>query len=298
LSFIEKVKTGNKYLDTLIPEGIPRNSFVLLNGEPGTGKGAFLAELVYRRLKLGEIVIYLTLSDSPLSILQRLAALGWDLVPYLRENKLKFIDCFSYRMLDKESPVLKMTVLNKQVWTKIEDDITLCEPKENLYNTLSAISSLINKLEIVNKGILVLDSLTELATLHNQERALEFVKTIRARLCKERFIQIFAVNNIGIPQLEVFSSLLNYFSDAVIDFRFEPVLMKKGILIKQFRVRKMTGTESRNLWLTFNIAKDRGLCVSDKAIKAIIESYDNFLLGNDDINPEKGKKKKKKIEIK
>lgn len=291
MSFIEKIKTGNKYIDTLISEGIPRNSFVLINGEPGTGKGAFLAELVYRRLRLGELVIYLTLSDSPLSIIQRLAALGWDLVPYLKENKLKFIDCFSYRMLDKESPVLKMTVLNEKIWKETEDDIVLCEPKENLYNTLSTISSLINKLEIVNKGILVLDSLTELATIHNQERAVEFIKTIRARLCKERFIQIFAVNNIGIPQLEVFSSLLNYFADGVIDFRFEPVVMKRGILIKQFRIRKMTGTDSRNLWLTFNITKDRGLYVPDDAFDKIMKSYDALLMGIEDLDKKKPKKK-------
>ena len=53
-SLIQLIKTGNKYADTIIPEGIPRNSFILLNGEPGTGKGAFLTEIVYRRLKINE----------------------------------------------------------------------------------------------------------------------------------------------------------------------------------------------------------------------------------------------------
>jgi len=279
LTFIELVKTGNKYVDILIPEGIPRNTFFLINGEPGTGKGAFLSELVYKRLKFNEPVIYFTLDDSPLSIIQRLAALGWDIVPYLKDNKIKFIDCFSYRMIDKESPVMKIPRINEQIWKEVEEDIIPCEPKQNLYNMLSTVSSLLNKINIVNKGILVIDSLTELATTHTQERALEFIKTLRARLCKERFIQIFAVNNIGIPQLEVFSSLLNYFSDGIIDFRFEPSLMKKGILIKQFRIRKLSGTESRNIWLTFTIKKDKGLTVSDKVIQAIMDSYNDFLNG-------------------
>ncbi|MHA1299478.1 MAG: RAD55 family ATPase [Candidatus Helarchaeota archaeon] len=279
MTFIELVKTGNKYVDILIPEGIPRNTFFLINGEPGTGKGAFLSELVYKRLKFNEPVIYFTLDDSPLSIIQRLAALGWDIVPYLKDNKIKFIDCFSYRMIDKESPVMKIPRINEQIWKEVEEDIIPCEPKQNLYNMLSTVSSLLNKINIVNKGILVIDSLTELATTHTQERALEFIKTLRARLCKERFIQIFAVNNIGIPQLEVFSSLLNYFSDGIIDFRFEPSLMKKGILIKQFRIRKLSGTESRNIWLTFTIKKDKGLTVSDKVIQAIMDSYNDFLNG-------------------
>jgi len=219
------------------------------------------------------------LDDSPLSIIQRLAALGWDIVPYLKDNKIKFIDCFSYRMIDKESPVMKIPRINEQIWKEVEEDIIPCEPKQNLYNMLSTVSSLLNKINIVNKGILVIDSLTELATTHTQERALEFIKTLRARLCKERFIQIFAVNNIGIPQLEVFSSLLNYFSDGIIDFRFETSLMKKGILIKQFRIRKLSGTESRNIWLTFTIKKDKGLTVSDKVIQAIMDSYNDFLNG-------------------
>ncbi|NVM03558.1 MAG: hypothetical protein HWN67_14610 [Candidatus Helarchaeota archaeon] len=293
-SFIQLVKTGNEYVDIIIPEGIPRNSFVLINGEPGTGKGAFLCELVYRRLVGGEPVIYLAMDDSPLSIIQRFYPLGWDLIPFLKEDKLKFIDCFSYRMLDKESPVLKMHMINEKVWKEIEDDIIPCVPKENLYNTLSTISSFLNKLDIANNGILVVDSLTELATLHTQERALEFVKTLRARLCKERLIQIFAVNNIGIPQLEVFSSLLNYFADGVFDFRFEPSLMKRGLLIKQFRVRKLSGAESRNIWLTCKIKRDEGLMIPKKMIKAITESFDDILDGKEIIKPDKKNKKKSK----
>lgn len=277
-SIIESVKTGNEYIDILIPEGIPRNSFVLINGEPGTGKGAFLSELVYRRLELGESVIYLTLDDSPLSIIQRLYALGWDLVPFIKANKIKFIDAFSYRMLDREAEEIWKEVANEEIWKEVEDDIISCDPKNNLFDLLNSISSLLNKIDMVNTGLLVIDSLTELATIHAQERALEFVKTIRARLCKERFIQVFAVNNIGIPQYEIFSNLLNYFADGVIDFRFEPNFMKKGLLIKQFRIRKLSGAESRNIWMTFNITKNNGLQIPEKMIKAVMESYDDLLM--------------------
>ena len=41
-------KSGVSMLDVLLPHGLPRNSFVMMGGEAGTGKSALVAELAWK----------------------------------------------------------------------------------------------------------------------------------------------------------------------------------------------------------------------------------------------------------
>ena len=76
-------KSGVSMLDVLMPQGIPRNSFVMVSGEAGTGKSALVAELAYRTLQeKHEPVIYVVNENSPLSLYHRFLGLGWNIAPF------------------------------------------------------------------------------------------------------------------------------------------------------------------------------------------------------------------------
>ena len=278
---IEYTPTFNESIDTLIDDGIPRNSFVLLNGEPGTAKSILLCEMVYRRLKVGEPVILLLFQNSPISAIQRFLGMEWDLLPFIDKGIFKIIDCFSFRMLDSDNPI-KMTVFNEEVLAKISESIVEPPNPKDFQSILLTIKSVLQNLdkEILTEntkilgGILAIDSLTELLTLHKQEKVLEFIKTLRARLCKERFMQVLAVNNIGI--FDHFNALLSYFMDFIFDFRFEPDAMKRGVLLKQFRIRKSSGTASKNIWLFFEISRKEGLKVPEAVLDKVEGAYLSF----------------------
>jgi len=128
-------------------------------------------------------------------------------------------------------------------------------------------------------GVLAIDSLTELLTVQKQEMVLEFVKTIRARLAKERFMQVVAINTVGV--FDNFTALLSYIMDFLFDFRFEPTAMSKGILLKQFRIRKSIGTSSKNIWLFFEIKKNTGITVPEKVLENIDDAYSSFFNGKE-----------------
>ncbi len=292
---IDYVPTFNEAMDSLIEEGIPRNSFILLNGEPGTAKSAVLCEYVYRRLKnTGEPVILVLFQNSPISLIQRFLGLGWDVLPFIGKGILKIIDCFSFRMLDSDNPI-KMAISNELILAKISEEIYEPPDPRDFNSILLTIKSVLQKLDkdILGKdknkligGVLAIDSLTELLTIQKQELVLEFVKTIRARLAKERFMQVLAINTVGI--FDSFTALLSYIMDFIVDFRFEPGAMNRGVLFKQFRIRKSIGTYSKNIWLYFEIQRDTGITVPEAVLNKIEDAYSSFF--NEDEPPKKIKK--------
>ncbi|MHA1784830.1 MAG: RAD55 family ATPase [Candidatus Helarchaeota archaeon] len=283
---IEFTPTFNEAIDALIEDGIPRNSFILINGEPGTGKSAVMWEFIYRRLKSGEPIILLLFENSPISVIQRFLGMGWNVLPYIGKGLFKIIDCFSFRMLDRDNP-MKMIVINELVLAKISEEITIPPNPRDFQSILLTIKSIVQKMDkfIIGDentkllgGILAIDSLTELLTVHKQESVLEFIKTVRARLCKERFMQVIAINNVGI--FDSFTALISYFMDFIFDFRFEPEAMKRGVLLKQFRIRKSSGTASKNIWLFFEIQKELGLTVPESILNKIEDAYSSFFNSN------------------
>jgi hypothetical protein len=60
-----RLETGVSVLDGALPEGVPRNSFVLLSDLPGSRVEAIQAELVWRALGRGEPAVYVSFLEPP-----------------------------------------------------------------------------------------------------------------------------------------------------------------------------------------------------------------------------------------
>jgi|Deesub1362A_J573_1020465.scaffolds.fasta_scaffold00209_48 KaiC/GvpD/RAD55 family RecA-like ATPase len=232
------IKFGIQVLDAVLPNGFPRSSFVLISGEGGTGKSVILQEAAYQRLKKGDKVLYICLDDSPDSILDNMRSLGFDVEGDV-EERIIFVDGFSYRaknhLKGRRFPIID------------PNDLNSLTKKLNMY---------IDNFNMANKGLVIFDSLTEIMTLCGAPMLLDHIKTWRAIGPKEHGVTFLASHHYGIRPLEEFSSILDYIMDGLIDIRYDPVLMEKGILLKQLRVRKMRGVWHDTRWRSFVITSE------------------------------------------
>lgn len=233
---MDNLKTGIGLLDTLLPEGMPRDNFIGLFGEGGTGKSVILYELLYERLNMGEPGIFVCFEDVPRSILEHTKNFGWDLGTFAN---FRFLDCYSFRMEKRNSsPSVK----------------TMTHPS-NLDSLTEVLFDMIDDLEMQERGIVILDSLTELMTISNVPGLVDTLKDWRARGPKERGVTFITSVHYG---LEIYSNVVDtfdYIMDGLIDLRYNPKLMKKSMLLKELRIRKMKGTSHITNWEPFEITE-------------------------------------------
>jgi hypothetical protein len=97
-----RVSTGVDPLDESLPQGIPRNSFVLLTDLAGTRTEAIQAELVWRTLRRDEPAVFVSFLEPPVSVVQEFVTLDWNVLPYLESGQLQIVDCFTYRLENRE----------------------------------------------------------------------------------------------------------------------------------------------------------------------------------------------------
>ena len=89
---VEKIQTGIYGLDSLIDGGIIRNSVGVVTGYAGTGKTTLGLQFLRKGVREGHDGIYITLEQTQKDILLTASEMGWDLQPYLDNNKLAFIE--------------------------------------------------------------------------------------------------------------------------------------------------------------------------------------------------------------
>ncbi|KYC45488.1 MAG: hypothetical protein APG12_01040 [Candidatus Methanofastidiosum methylothiophilum] len=251
----QNIKTDIQLLDDLIIRGIPRDSFIVLLGEGGTGKSAILGELCYNFLKKGEPVIYVALDNSPPSVFSDIKSLGWDLTPFCEKGLLRFLDCYSFRMKADYD----------------EKCVTVLREPDDLPNFTDKLVSLMDELKMNDNGVVLIDSLTELMTLSDPSQVVESIKNWRARGSKERNVLFVSTLHYGLKAFEGFADVFDYIVDGIIDLRYDPTYMASDILLKQIRIRKIKGSDHYTNWVNFVIQKGglKPLIIEAKKTKKI-----------------------------
>jgi len=235
----QNIKTDIQLLDDLIIDGLPRDSFIVLLGEGGTGKSAILGELCYKFLKRGEPVIYVALDNSPHSVFSDIKSLGWDVTNFCEKGLLRFLDCYSFRMK-----------------SGFDDKcITVLREPGDLPNFTDKLVSLMDELNMNGTGVVLIDSLTEFMTLSDPSQVVTSVKNWRARGAKERNVLFVSTLHYGLKAFEGFSDVFDYMVDGIIDLRYDPTYIASDILLKQMRIRKIKGSDHYTNWVTFAIQK-------------------------------------------
>jgi KaiC/GvpD/RAD55 family RecA-like ATPase len=238
---------GIDILQDLLPGGIPRNDLILVLGEAGTAKSFVMLELLHKVLSVcKEPCIFVNVDDPYLSVEQDAAALGWNIQKFESSGQLKFLDCFSFRMGVKEAP----------------SHVRLVPDPKDLRSLTASLFSLIEELQMLGRGAVFVDSITEMFTLVSETgqllyQVLDALKSWRAKGPKEKHVAFFCSHHLGIEQYKALEALLLYAVDGIIDLRFDPALYeKKQVLSRQIRIREMKGAKHQMRWIPFAITDD------------------------------------------
>ncbi len=129
------------------------------------------------------------------------------------------------------------------------------------HSVTSALFTMMEEMKMMGKGAVFVDSLTEMFTLVQEERPLVFhmldgVKSWRAKGPKERLVPFFCSHHTPLRAYADLDDLLFYVVDGIVDVRFNPGFADRGLLVKQFRVRKMKGAPHETYWVTFQVTPD------------------------------------------
>jgi KaiC/GvpD/RAD55 family RecA-like ATPase len=258
-----RFRPGVSALDASLPEGLTRNSFVLLSGQPGTRPEALHAELAWRTLQRDEPVVFVTFQEPPMSVVETFLTLDWNVLPYLERGQLRILDCFTYRVEDRDRMLDRMSPWNKHLHEvtapateSVRDPSDMVELENKLDNCLEAEA-------MVDEGIVLLDSLTELGTLVQPVQAYDFVKDVRADVCKGRFVPIFAGATFS-GQTESFPHDLDYIADGVVDLELNGDIVD-DTLLRRIRIRKMNGVLTISEWTAYEFTSGTGLVTFDPA---------------------------------
>ena len=252
---------GVDALQASLPEGIPRNSFVMLTDLAGTRTEAVRAELVWRALQRGEPVVVVSLLEPPVSLLQSFVSLEWNVLPYLERDHLHIVDGFTYRVEDHERMTTRMNAWNSHLRSVAADATTTVRDPTEIRELQSRIDNAMEDLGMQDQGIVVIDSLTELGTLVQPVQAYNFVKDVRADVCTGRFVPVFAGATITTEE-ERFPHDLGYIVDGIVEMRLNEELVE-GALLKQLRVRKMNGVLTYPEWKCYEYTSGLGIVTFD-----------------------------------
>ncbi|WP_255198328.1 RAD55 family ATPase [Halorarius litoreus] len=254
--------TGVSALDASLPEGYPRNAFVLVPGEAGTRDRALGAELVWRTLQRGEPVVFVSFQEPPGAVVQQFLTLEWNVLPYLESGLLHIIDCFTYRLDDRDRMFDRMDDWNAHLYDVAEDATTTVRDPTDTGEVHNKLDNALEARDMVDRGMVIIDSLTELGTLVQPVQAYNFVKDVRADICKGRFVPIFAGATISAGSADQFPHDLQYTIDGLIELRLNDDLVP-NTLVKQVRIRKLNGVLVVPEWHTYEYTAGVGMVTFD-----------------------------------
>ena len=96
------VKTGIPGFDSILSEGLKKNSSVVVSGPPGSGKTTFGLQYVYSGAKdFDEPGVFISLSQSIYEIKNDCKSLGWDIDRLIAKEKILLIDLRSFKIKDE-----------------------------------------------------------------------------------------------------------------------------------------------------------------------------------------------------
>jgi KaiC/GvpD/RAD55 family RecA-like ATPase len=90
----ERTSTGIQALDTILGGGIPKGTFVCLQGDVGTGTSTFCTQFAWARLLSGGRVSYYCVDESPDMVTNQFESFGWNIGPYLKDKNMVLSDAY------------------------------------------------------------------------------------------------------------------------------------------------------------------------------------------------------------
>ncbi len=239
-----KIKFGVEPLDSILPDGVLRNSFIVFAGKSGTGKSLLLIGIARGLLMNGEPVIYFALDDDPITIVKQFQLFDINVNEYIKKELFYIIDGYSFRIRGKKE---KMHI------SVIEE----VDP-QNLSQVINTCIKVLDDLNIVNKGLLIIDSINEFLMIYEVNKAIELIKNLRANISKARNVIVLTSLHTSSKNAKSFLTLIEHIADGII---LTKTIVKPSIsstehtILRQLLVRKMKGVPHYVKWIPYTIEK-------------------------------------------
>lgn len=136
ISSSERCPTGIEGLDDVIPGGLSRGCFYLIQGDPGSGKTTLALQFLLEGVRRGESVFYITLSETRAELLKVTLSHGWSL---------------------EKIPLMELSAIEQLL--RPEEQTTVFRPSEMELNSISKL--LIDEATKMRPNRVVFDSLSE-----------------------------------------------------------------------------------------------------------------------------------------
>ena len=231
--------TGVGMIDSLLPDGYPSASVVLVMGDPSTGKTTLLIQLVAEALKKGKSVVYATLDDFPDSIRDSMTHMGLNLKDYETEGrrKLVFLDCYSFLV----------GVKSQELYS---------EDPQRLSDLSIVMSKALSEAREPGNVLLAMDSLTTLLQRSGVRPSFDFLHTLIAKVRSNRASCVTSLSRKAFHPAII--AAIQDKVDGVIEMKVEDT--KEG-LSRFIRVSKMRGVQHTTAWTPYNRDPSMGLIV-------------------------------------
>jgi len=221
-----------EYFNTLVPEGVPISSVIMVSGGPGSGKTVLLEHLVNGSLRMNRSCVFITNADFPSKIRKNMADLGISSESPKNHAGLVFIDCYSGTAGQPSTE--EYSISSPTDLTTLGIKISIC------------LESLGGDSDVF------LDSLSPLFTMLKPDFIVTFVHSIGAKV-KGANGRFFFTVGAGVEE-DVLVKLEGT-SDGVVEIE---TYEEKGVQRKRLRVKKMRGRYV-DKWVQFSVEPGKGI---------------------------------------
>ena len=153
-------------LDSIIPDGLPPGSSIMLVGPPGSGKTLISLQLAYEATTQRKDALYLSTENAPSIVYEQAKGFGLTLGnPH--ENKIQFVDAYSWRIGMRKDPLASSRISNPGNLNEVNMILT-------------------NQAKLLQpQSLIVIDSLSGLTlAIPDQQRIRTFVHSIAMRIAQ------------------------------------------------------------------------------------------------------------------
>ena len=234
--------TGVAIVDSLLPDGYPSSSAVLVMGDSSTGKTTLIIQMVVEALKKGRDVVFATLDDFPDSVRESIKLMGLDPKGFEVEGrrKLVFIDCYSFL-----------------VGVKSLEQYS--EDPQRLSDLSIVISKALSEAHDSGNVLLALDSLTTLIQRSGVRPSFDFLHTLVAKIrsCKASCVTSLSRKAFHPAIIAAIQDKV----DGVIEMKAED---GPGGLSRYVRIPKMRGARHTTAWTAYDRDPSHGLVLPSR----------------------------------
>ena len=125
-------------------------------------------------------------------MIEQFLLLEWNVLPYLEREQFSILDCFSRRDEPFVSRNSTRSAWIQHVRRFARTATRALQDPTDVHELTNKLARTLDDRSMFNSGCVVIDSLTEFSTTVPSIQAHNFLKDVRATVCKDRFVPLFA----------------------------------------------------------------------------------------------------------